>query len=127
MKRFDGREATLALAGAKIVEPVRTSDREGWKSASADFSRNPTVVYLLFLIGLAGLYAEFNHPGTWVPGLVGAVALILFAFSAQQLPISAIGLAARAASDSRCSCSSSRSRRTACSASPERSPSSRAP
>jgi len=44
------------------------------------------------VIGLAGLYAEFNHPGTWVPGLVGAVALILFIFLAQQLPISMIGL-----------------------------------
>jgi membrane-bound serine protease (ClpP class) len=91
VKRFDGRETTLAVAGASTVEPVRTSAAK-LEERLGGFLSNPTIVYLLFLIGLAGLYAEFNHPGTWVPGLVGALALILFAFSAQQLPISAIGL-----------------------------------
>ncbi len=91
VKRFDGRDTTLAVAGALTVEPVRTSAAK-LEERIGGFLGNPTIVYLLFLIGLAGLYAEFNHPGTWVPGLVGAVALILFAFAAQQLPISAIGL-----------------------------------
>jgi membrane-bound serine protease (ClpP class) len=91
VKRFDGQDTTLALAGASIIEPVRTRTAK-LEERLGGFLSNPTIVYLLFLIGLAGLYAEFNHPGTWVPGLVGAVALILFAFSAQQLPISAIGL-----------------------------------
>ena len=91
VKRFDGRTTTLALASAPLVEPVRTRAAE-LEERIGGFLGNPTVVYLLFLIGLAGLYAEFNHPGTWVPGLVGVVALVLFAVSAQQLPISAIGL-----------------------------------
>jgi membrane-bound serine protease (ClpP class) len=91
LKRFDGSTTTLAVAGAGIVEPVRTRTAK-LEERLGGFFANPTVVYLLFLIGLAGLYAEFNHPGTWVPGLVGAVALILFIFLAQQLPISMIGL-----------------------------------
>jgi membrane-bound serine protease (ClpP class) len=91
LTRFDGRVTTLAVAGAGIVEPVRTRTAKLEERIGGFFS-NPTVVYLLFLIGLAGLYAEFNHPGTWVPGLVGAVALVLFIFLAQQLPISMIGL-----------------------------------
>lgn len=91
IKRFDGSEVALALAGANVVEPTTTSTAR-MEERVGGFLSSPTVVYLLFLIGLAGLYAEFNHPGSWVPGLVGAVALILFAFSAQQLPISAIGL-----------------------------------
>jgi membrane-bound serine protease (ClpP class) len=91
VKRFDGQELTLSVAGATIVEPVRTKTAK-LEERIGGFLGNPTIVYLLFLIGLAGLYAEFNHPGTWIPGLVGALALILFAFSAQQLPVSAIGL-----------------------------------
>ena len=91
VKRFDGSEVALALAGARVVEPVTTATGR-IEERVGGFLSSPTVVYLLFLIGLAGLYAEFNHPGTWVPGLVGAAALILFAFSAQQLPISALGL-----------------------------------
>jgi membrane-bound serine protease (ClpP class) len=91
VKRFDGQEVALSLTGAALVEPVTTSTAK-LEERLGGFLGSPTVVYLLFLIGLAGLYAEFNHPGTWVPGLVGALALVLFAFSAQQLPISAIGL-----------------------------------
>ena len=91
VQRFDGAEVTMALSSASVVEPERTSTAR-LEERIGGFLANPTIVYLLFLIGLAGLYAEFNHPGTWVPGLVGAVALILFAFAAQQLPISAIGL-----------------------------------
>jgi membrane-bound serine protease (ClpP class) len=91
LKRFDGATTTLAVASAGIVEPVRTPTAR-LEERVGGFFANPTVVYLLFLIGLAGLYAEFNHPGTWVPGLVGAVALILFTFLSQQLPISMIGL-----------------------------------
>jgi membrane-bound serine protease (ClpP class) len=89
--RFDGAGATLALAGAEIIDPVRTPAAK-FEERVGGFLSSPTVAYLLFLVGLAGLYAEFNHPGSWVPGLVGALALILFVFSSQQLPISAIGL-----------------------------------
>ena len=77
--RFDGRVATLAVAGATLVDPVRTTTAK-LEERIGGFLANPTIVYLLFLIGLAGLYAEFNHPGTWVPGLVGAVALIFVSF-----------------------------------------------
>ena len=91
VKRFDGQTTTLALASATFVEPAPTRTAKV-EERLGGFLSSPTIVYLLFLIGVAGLYAEFNHPGTWVPGLVGALALILFAFSAQQLPISAIGL-----------------------------------
>ena len=91
VKRFDGRATTLALTGATVVEPVRTRSQKIEEKVGG-FLSSPTVVYLLFLIGLAGLYAEFNHPGAWVPGIVGGIALILFAFAAQQLPVSAIGL-----------------------------------
>jgi membrane-bound serine protease (ClpP class) len=90
VKRFDGSRTTLAIARATIVEPSRTKG-DRIEERVGGFLSNPTTVYLLFLIGLAGLYAEFNHPGSWVPGLVGAVALILFAFSAQRIPVSVVG------------------------------------
>jgi membrane-bound serine protease (ClpP class) len=91
VKRFDGSTTTLALAQAAIVEPERTGTQRAEEKIGG-FLASPTVVYLLFLIGLAGLYAEFNHPGSWVPGIVGGVALILFVVAAQSLPVSAIGL-----------------------------------
>jgi len=91
VKRFDGSTVTLALASPVLVEKPRTRAQDAEERVGG-FLGNPTVVYLLFLIGLAGLYAEFNHPGAWVPGLVGVVALVLFAVAAQSLPVSAVGL-----------------------------------
>ena len=91
VKRFDGSTVTLALADPQIVEPHRTR-AERAEERLGGFLANPTVVYLLFLIGMAGLYAEFNHPGAWLPGIAGVVALVLFAVGAQHLPVSAIGI-----------------------------------
>ena len=91
VRRFDGRAIVLALAGASVVEPVR-SRTQRLEERVGGFLADPTVVYLLLLIGLAGLYAEFNHPGAIAPGVIGALALILFAFGARNLPISAVGL-----------------------------------
>ena len=52
----------------------------------------PAVAALLLFGGLLGLYVEFTHPGVVFPGVVGALCLLLFALSAQVLPISTIGV-----------------------------------
>lgn len=91
IKRFDGGEVRLALAGAQILENERTSAQRVEERVGG-FLQSPAVVYLLFVIGLAGLYAEFNHPGAIVPGVIGGICLLLFAFAARGLPISAVGL-----------------------------------
>lgn len=38
---------------------------------------NPDVAFILFVIGIVGIVGEFHHPGTIVPGIVGAIALVL--------------------------------------------------
>lgn len=53
---------------------------------------NPNTVFLLFVLGLAGLGFELFHPGAIVPGSLGAVSLILALFGLAQLPISAAGV-----------------------------------
>ena len=44
------------------------------------------------MIGLAGLYFEFAHPGVVLPGVVGAICLLLAFFAFQTLPINFIGI-----------------------------------
>jgi membrane-bound serine protease (ClpP class) len=53
---------------------------------------SPTVALILFMVGLGALWFEFQNPGTWVPGIVGVVCLVLFALAANMLPFSVIGL-----------------------------------
>lgn len=85
--RFDGRHETLRSAGIPL-ERVELTRRERIFSWIA----NPEVASILVAIGLLGLYVEFNHPGLVLPGVVGGVALLLFALSIQILPINVLGL-----------------------------------
>lgn len=53
---------------------------------------DPNIAYLLFLLGLAGLYFEFSNPGVVVPGIVGGISLILSFFAMQTLPVNYAGV-----------------------------------
>jgi membrane-bound serine protease (ClpP class) len=53
---------------------------------------DPNIAVLLLMAGLLGLYIEFNQPGAVVPGVVGAVCLLLALIAMQILPFSWIGL-----------------------------------
>ena len=84
---FDGKTVTLRTAGARF-EQSQFSLRHLFMEALS----HPIVAYLLLMGGLAGLYVEFNHPGMVFPGVVGALCLLLFALTAQALPISAVAV-----------------------------------
>ena len=53
---------------------------------------NPTIAYLLLLVGLAGIGFELFSPGAIAPGTLGAVSLILGLYGTAQLPVSAAGV-----------------------------------
>ncbi len=53
---------------------------------------NPTIAYLLLLLGLVGIAIELFSPGLFVPGAVGVIALVLGAFGTAQLPVTAAGI-----------------------------------
>ena len=43
-------------------------------------------------LGLLGIYIEMTNPGVVLPGVVGGVCLLLFAFAAQVLPVNVLAL-----------------------------------
>lgn len=55
---------------------------------------NPTTAYILFIIGAALLYLEFQAPGGFIAGALGAVFLVLSGIGFQVLPMNygALGL-----------------------------------
>ncbi len=81
IKRFDGQTVTLNLVG----EPVRLLDLSV-KERILTFIIDPNISYLLLTIGVFALYAEFNHPGTVVPGTVGVIFILLAMFALNLLP-----------------------------------------
>src|SRR5205085_9037229 len=86
--RFDGSKATLHTANQNvIVEPWTLRLR------LLAFLMNPNITFLVLAIGALALYAEFNHPGAVVPGVVGAIFVVLAAFALNLLPTSYAALA----------------------------------
>jgi membrane-bound serine protease (ClpP class) len=95
LSQLDGRELvvdnetrTLATTGAAIerFEP-------DWRTRFLAVISNPTVAYMLMLLGIYGLIFEGYNPGAIVPGVVGAIALLLALFAFQILPVNYAGLA----------------------------------
>jgi len=80
-------ERTLNTRGAVTVEK-KMGTRQGILTVLAD----PNIAYILLLIGLAGLYFEFSHPGAILPGVIGGISLILAFFALQTLPVNYAGI-----------------------------------
>jgi len=80
-------EVTLDTQGLRIarVEP-------DWRSELLSVITNPTVAYLLLMIGIYGLLLEGYNPGSLVPGTVGAISLLLALYALQVLPVNYAGL-----------------------------------
>ncbi len=52
---------------------------------------DPNIAYLLMSIGTIGIMAELYSPGTILPGIIGAISLILAFYSLQSLPVNYAG------------------------------------
>jgi len=85
--RLDGTKETLSLPNPVIV-PVGMNGREQFLSRIVQ----PDVFFVLLIIGVLGLYAEFTHPGMFAPGVIGAIALVLALFAMHLLPVNFTGL-----------------------------------
>jgi membrane-bound serine protease (ClpP class) len=95
LAKLDGRSVEtstgahrLATAGAPIVtlEP-------DWRSHFLAVVTDPNVALILLTIGMYGLFFEFANPGFVLPGVAGAIALLIGLFALQLLPINYTGLA----------------------------------
>lgn len=82
-----GRE-TIKTEGRDVVEIPKTL-RERFFSTLA----NPNLAYIFLILGIYGLILEFSRPGTFIPGVFGAICLLLAFFAFRILPINYAGLA----------------------------------
>lgn len=85
--RLHDAEHTLATADAEIerIEP-------DWRNRLLSVITDPSVAYILLLVGLYGLVLEGYSPGAILPGVVGAIALLLALYALQVLPVNYVGV-----------------------------------
>jgi membrane-bound serine protease (ClpP class) len=86
--KLQSREATLRTSGI-----VLSDVQPDWRTELLSLITNPNVAYLLMLIGIYGLLLEGYNPGTVLPGVVGAISLLLALFAFQVLSVNYAGLA----------------------------------
>ena len=91
LRQLDGRQINgkpLQTAGAAVVEiPMAARER------LFQLLWRPEVMLLLMLAAIYGIIGELSNPGAILPGVVGAIALILALYMAAILPINLAGLA----------------------------------
>lgn len=86
--RIGGAETTLALSGSRIEERGM-----GRMEKVLGVVSHPNVAYVLFLLGLVGLYFELSTPGAILPGIVGGISLLLALYAFSVLPVNLAGIA----------------------------------
>ncbi len=63
-----------------------------WRQKGLNVLSDPNIAYLLFLLGMAGIFFEIQNPGAIVPGVLGGISMILALYSMQTLPVNYAGL-----------------------------------
>ena len=93
LKQLNGRTITMATGSitfsneaAMLHEFPMGTRLELLKTLS-----DPNIAYLLMSIGTIGIMAELYSPGAILPGIIGAISLILAFYSLQSLPVNYAG------------------------------------
>jgi membrane-bound serine protease (ClpP class) len=94
LRQLNGRETEnptgkikLNLTMAKVVDVRHTFIQK-----FLEIITSPDVAFILFSIGGLGIVLELYHPGAILPGVVGAICLILAFYAFQTLPINWAGV-----------------------------------
>jgi membrane-bound serine protease (ClpP class) len=85
---LNGRKITLATRGAATI-----AFDPDWRTRFLAIITDPSIAYVLLLVGIYALFFEFTHPGLVAPGVAGAVALLIALYALHLLPVSYAGLA----------------------------------
>jgi membrane-bound serine protease (ClpP class) len=85
----NGQERVLATAKATL-----TTFTPDWRTQILAVVSDPNIAFILMMIGVYGILLEFWNPGTFLPGTVGAISLILALIALTVLPVhyGALGL-----------------------------------
>ncbi|MDQ6802680.1 MAG: nodulation protein NfeD [Acidobacteriota bacterium] len=81
IRRYDGTAIKLHVAG-QAIRDYDMSVKERLLSVLMD----PNIAFLLFALGALAIFAELNHPGAVLPGVVGVIAILLALFALNLLP-----------------------------------------
>lgn len=86
--KTDSGKRVLHTKGARLIY-LKMNLRE----KILDALSNPNIAYILLMIGIWGIFFELSHPGAILPGVIGAISLIIGLYSLHTLPVNFAGIA----------------------------------
>lgn len=94
LNKLDGyelnlRDRAITLDTGGLAVEIYAPD---WRVRLLSVIADPNVAYILFLLGIYGLFFELWNPGYVLPGVIGGICLLLALYAFQVLPISYAGL-----------------------------------
>lgn len=96
LKKIDGRKIKLATGKTVTLDTDKAPRKEvpmgAWETF-LHYLSNPAVVLFLTLAAMYGIIYELSNPGLILPGVVGAISVLLLLYSYSVLPVSAAGFA----------------------------------
>ncbi|MBW9103249.1 NfeD family protein [Paraburkholderia phenoliruptrix] len=94
LRQLDGRTVATSAGNVKLATaraPLVTLEAD-WRSHFLAVITDPNVALMLLMLGMYGLFFEFANPGFVLPGVVGAISLLVGLFAMQMLPVNYVGL-----------------------------------
>ncbi|MBT8131284.1 MAG: nodulation protein NfeD, partial [Gammaproteobacteria bacterium] len=95
LKQLNGRTVSVNNLDVVLDTEAVVVERieRDWRNKLIDAITNPSVAYMLLMLGIYGLMFEGYNPGVLVPGIVGAIAILLALYAFQILNVNYTGLA----------------------------------
>jgi membrane-bound serine protease (ClpP class) len=95
LRQIDGRQVHVSTGDVTIASSgvVLEKIEADWRTRLLAVITNPNVAYILMLVGIYGLLFEGYNPGAVLPGVAGAICLLLALFAFQVLSVNYAGLA----------------------------------
>jgi membrane-bound serine protease (ClpP class) len=95
LKKLDGRTLKAGERERKLeTKGVAVSAyQQDWRTQFLGVITDPSIAYILIILGLYALLFEFSNPGLVLPGVVGAIALLIGLYGMHLLPVNYAGLA----------------------------------
>lgn len=94
LRQIDGR--TIAMPHKEVTPNTAAAPLSAiepdWRNRFLAAITNPSVAYVLMLLGFYGILLEFYNPGVLIPGVTGAISLLLALYSFHLLPVNYVGV-----------------------------------
>jgi membrane-bound serine protease (ClpP class) len=95
LRQLDGRKVRIAERDVVLhtADAAVTRVSPDWRDELLIMLTHPTIAYGLLLIGIYGLLLEGYNPGAVLPGVVGALSLVLALYAFELLAVNFAGVA----------------------------------